>query len=221
MTKDIHEALQILIRAERARSCAVDRKPVITVSHDYGSGGRELARKLAKALDVPFYDQALLNAIAQSSGIASDLLAQLDEQAKLHWTQWLVGFKSLHRQEQVQFYQHLVNLCLNILQSGGVIVGRGAHIILANHPVFRLRVVGSLEHCATRIANREQIDFAAARIKAEKANQDKRQFVWDYFRRELDDPRAFDLVLNSDRLDIERQFPLLVEVVRAFDARYR
>jgi len=221
MTKDIHEALQILIRAERARSCAVDRKPVITVSHDYGSGGRELARKLAKALDVPFYDQALLNAIAQSSGIDSDLLAQLDEQAKLHWTQWLVGFKSLHRQEQVQFYQHLVNLCLNILQSGGVIVGRGAHIILANHPVFRLRVVGSLEHCATRIANREQIDFAAARIKAEKANQDKRQFVWDYFRRELDDPRAFDLVLNSDRLDIERQFPLLVEVVRAFDARYR
>ncbi|MFO1379008.1 MAG: cytidylate kinase-like family protein [Chitinivorax sp.] len=221
MTKDIHEALQILIRAERARSCAVDRKPVITVSHDYGSGGRELARKLAKALDVPFYDQALLNAIAQSSGIDSDLLAQLDEQAKLHWTQWLIGFKSLHRQEQVQFYQHLVNLCLNILQSGGVIVGRGAHIILANHPVFRLRVVGSLEHCATRIANREQIDFAAARIKAEKANQDKRQFVWDYFRRELDDPRAFDLVLNSDRLDIERQFPLLVEVVRAFDARYR
>lgn len=221
MTKDIHEALQILIRAERARSCAVDRKPVITVSHDYGSGGRELARKLAKALDVPFYDQALLNAIAQSSGIDSDLLAQLDEQAKLHWTQWLVGFKSLHRQEQVQFYQHLVNLCLNILQSGGVIVGRGAHIILANHPVFRLRVVGSLEHCATRIANREQIDFAAARIKAEKANQDKRQFVWDYFRRELDDPRAFDLVLNSDRLDIERQFPLLVEVVRAFDARHR
>ena len=221
MTKDIHEALQILIRAERARSCAVDRKPVITVSHDYGSGGRELARKLAKALDVPFYDQALLNAIAQSSGIDSDLLAQLDEQAKLHWTQWLIGFKSLHRQEQVQFYQHLVNLCLNILQSGGVIVGRGAHIILANHPVLRLRVVGSLEHCATRIANREQIDFAAARIKAEKANQDKRQFVWDYFRRELDDPRAFDLVLNSDRLDIERQFPLLVEVVRAFDARYR
>ena len=221
MTKDIHEALQILIRAERARSCAVDRKPVITVSHDYGSGGRELARKLAKALDVPFYDQALLNAIAQSSGIDSDLLAQLDEQAKLHWTQWLIGFKSLHRQEQVQFYQHLVNLCLNILQSGGVIVGRGAHIILANHPVFRLRVVGSLEHCATRIANREQIDFAAARIKAEKANQDKRQFVWDYFRRELDDPRAFDLVLNSDRLDIERQFPLLVEVVRAFDARHR
>lgn len=220
MTKDIHEALQILIRAERARSCSVDRKPVITVSHDYGSGGRELARKLSVALQVPFYDQALLNAIAQSSGIDSDLLVQLDEQAKLHWTQWLVGFKSLHRQEQVQFYQHLVNLCLNILQSGGVIVGRGAHIILANHPVFRLRVVGSLEHCATRICNREQIDFAEARIKAEKANQDKRQFIWDYFRRELDDPRAFDLVLNSDRLDIERQFPLLVEVVRAFDARH-
>lgn len=220
MTKDIHEALQVLIRAERARCCAVERKPVVAVSHDYGSGGRDLAKRLAHALAVPVYDQALVNAIADSSGIDAELLEQLDEQAKLHWTQWLAGFKSLHRQEQVRYYQHLVNLCLNILQSGGVIVGRGAHIILANHPVFRLRLVGSLDHCATRIANRENIDFVAARARAEKANQDKQQFIWDYFRRQLDDPRAFDLVLNSDRLDLDKQFPLLVEAILAFDARH-
>lgn len=219
MTKDIHDALQILIKTELASCCALDRKPVVTVSHDYGSGGREIAKRLAEALHVPCYDRSLLDAIAASSGIDAELLARMDEQAQMHWTQWLSGFKSLHRLEQAQYYRHLVNLCLNILQSGGVIVGRGAHIILANHPVFRLRVVGSLEHCAARIANREHIEFVPAKEKANLANLAKQQFIWDYFQQNIDDPRLFDLVLNSDRLDIDKQFPMLLDVIRSFDAR--
>lgn len=219
MTKDIHDALQILIKAELASSCPLQHKPVVTVSHDYGSGGREIARVLADALGVPCYDQQLVDAIAASSGIDAESLIRLDEQAQMHWTQWLHGFKSLHRLEQAQYYRHLVNLCLNILHSGGVIVGRGAHIILANHRVFRLRLVGTLEHCAARIASREHIEFSVAREKAAQANQCKQQFIWDYFRQQLDDPRLFDLVVNSDRLEIERQLPTLLDAIRAFDAR--
>ena len=219
MTKDIHDALQILIKAELASSCPLQRKPVVTVSHDYGSGGRDIAKGVADALGVPCYDRQLLDAIAASSGIDAELLARLDEQAQMHWTQWLYGFKSLHRLEQAQYYRHLVNLCLNILQSGGVIVGRGAHIILANHRVFRLRLVGSLDHCAARIASREHIEFSVARDKAAQANQGKQQFIWDYFRQQLDDPRLFDLVVNSDRLEIDRQLPMLVDAIRSFDAR--
>ena len=219
MTKDIHDALQILIKAELASSCPLQRKPVVTVSHDYGSGGRDIAKGVADALGVPCYDRQLLDAIAASSGIDAELLARLDEQAQMHWTQWLYGFKSLHRLEQAQYYRHLVNLCLNILQSGGVIVGRGAHIILANHRVFRLRLVGSLDHCAARIASRERIEFSVARERAAKANEGKQQFIWDYFHQQLDDPRLFDLVINSDRLEIERQMPMLVAAIRSFDSR--
>ncbi len=219
MTKDIHDALQILIKAELASSCPLQHKPVVTVSHDYGSGGRDIAKGLADALGVPCYDRQLVDAIAASSGIDAELLARLDEQAQMHWTQWLYGFKSLHRLEQAQYYRHLVNLCLNILQSGGVIVGRGAHIILANHRVFRLRLVGSLDHCAARIASREHIEFSVARDKAAQANQGKQQFIWDYFRQQLDDPRLFDLVINSDRLEIDRQLPMLVDAIRSFDSR--
>ena len=219
MTKDIHDALQILIKAELASSCPLQHKPVVTVSHDYGSGGGDIAKGLADALGVPCYDRQLVDAIAASSGIDAELLARLDEQAQMHWTQWLYGFKSLHRLEQAQYYRHLVNLCLNILQSGGVIVGRGAHIILANHRVFRLRLVGSLEHCAARIASREHIEFSVARDKAAQANQGKQQFIWDYFRQQLDDPRLFDLVINSDRLEIDRQLPMLVDAIRSFDSR--
>lgn len=219
MTKDIHDALQILIKAELASSCPLQHKPVVTVSHDYGSGGRDIAKSLADAFGVPCYDRQLVDAIAASSGIDAELLARLDEQAQMHWTQWLYGFKSLHRLEQAQYYRHLVNLCLNILQSGGVIVGRGAHIILANHRVFRLRLVGSLEHCAARIASREHIEFSLAREKASQANQGKQQFIWDYFQQQLDDPRLFDLVINSDRLEIDRQLPMLVDAIRSFDAR--
>lgn len=219
MSGDIHQTLQALIRVEHLRGTQTKRSPVVTVSHDYGCGGRSLARRLSHALGVPLYDQALLDSIAASTGIDAALLARLDEQARPHWTQWLTHFQALHRQEQVQYYLQLVNLCLNILQQGGVIVGRGAHIILANHPVFRLRIVGGCDHCAARIANREGVDFATARGMAEQTNREKRRFIWDYFHRELDDPRAFDLVVNSDRMDDERLFGLLLNAIEAFQSR--
>ena len=108
---------------------------------------------------MPCYDRQLVDAIAATSGIDAELLARLDEQAQLHWTQWLHGFQSLHRLEQAQYYRHLVNLCLNILhQSGGVIVGRGAHIILCQPPRVPAapgRLAGSLR--GTDLPARERI----------------------------------------------------------------
>ena len=46
---------------------------IITISRQFGSGGKEIAEKLAKELNIPFYDRELIELAAKESGINEDL----------------------------------------------------------------------------------------------------------------------------------------------------
>lgn len=54
---------------------------VITISRQYGSGGREIGEKLAKALGVPFYDNELITRAAKESGFAESAFANAETKA--------------------------------------------------------------------------------------------------------------------------------------------
>ena len=54
---------------------------VITIGREFGSGGREIGKKVADALGINFYDKDLIDLAAKKSGINSDLLYQADEKA--------------------------------------------------------------------------------------------------------------------------------------------
>ena len=45
---------------------------IITISRTYGSGGREIGEKLAKELDIPFYDKNLLHLMSEKTGISEE-----------------------------------------------------------------------------------------------------------------------------------------------------
>ena len=58
----------IIYSAQREKGrCTV--KSIITISREFGSGGREIGRILAKEMDVPFYDKELLEIASKESGI--------------------------------------------------------------------------------------------------------------------------------------------------------
>lgn len=57
---------------------------VITVSREFGSGGRELGVKLAEALGIPFYDKELISMAADDINIAEDAFQHYDEHIVVH-----------------------------------------------------------------------------------------------------------------------------------------
>ena len=65
-------------------------KSIITISREFGSGGREIGKLLAKELDIPFYDKELLEMASKDSGICEELFVKNDESYTnsflfLHW----------------------------------------------------------------------------------------------------------------------------------------
>ena len=52
---------------------------IVTISRQYGSGGREIGKLLAEQLEVPFYDNELITIAAKKSGYAEGLFVQADQ----------------------------------------------------------------------------------------------------------------------------------------------
>jgi cytidylate kinase len=97
----------------------------------------------------------------------------------------------------------------------GVILGRGAHLILANAGALRVRLTGSEAVCAARIAAAEGLDPAAARQRVHDSNHRREQFVRETFGQGLGDANSFDLTLCTDHFaDPDGIVDLLL---RAFD----
>ena len=72
-------------------------KFVIAIGREYGSGGLEIAKKLAAALDVPYYDRDLIALAAQKRGISADVVEQADEVKAKPWdTPAVVGMPSFN-----------------------------------------------------------------------------------------------------------------------------
>ena len=54
-------------------------KILITIGRQFGSGGREIGKKIARELEIPYYDKELLAVAAKESGLALDFLQDMDE----------------------------------------------------------------------------------------------------------------------------------------------
>lgn len=204
MTMDATKLVEAILKAHAAETHGSRgaERPVVTLSRDHGSGGREIAQQLAKHLAVPVYDKELMDAVVEQSGANPHLMAQLDEKTRGFWDGWIVSMLSGENVLDDNYRRHLVKVVLGILNTGngGVIVGRGAHLVLAQQNVFRVRIIASPEICAGRVAQKHQISQEEARKEVARVNEGRAKFVWDVFKKRLNEPAAFDLTINTDHL---------------------
>jgi cytidylate kinase len=204
MTMDATKLVEAIIRAHAAEMHGGRgaERPVVTLSRDYGSGGREVAQQLSTHLSAPVYDKELMDAVVEQSGTNPHLMAQLDEKTRGFWDSWIVSMLSGDNVLDDNYRRHLVKVVLGIFNTGngGIIIGRGAHLVLAHQNVFRVRITASPEICAERVAHKRQISLEEARKEVSRVNEGRSRFVWDVFKQRLNEPTAFDLTINTDHL---------------------
>jgi len=214
MPTDAYSIIQALVKAQLINDTyerGEKLHPVVAMSRSYGSGGEEIARELVKRLQVGYFDKEILNEIVAQTGGDKYLLEKLDETVKNRWDAWMLSFLSGDNVLNENYQRYLVNVMLGILDTGGVIMGRGAHIILARHDIFRVRIIGSPDICAKRVTASEGLTPEAARQKVDKMNHERSKFVWDYWKHRVSDQTEFDLTINTDHFqDIPQLADLIV-----------
>ncbi len=118
-----------------------DKKKVITISREFGSGGRLIGKRLAEKLGVPYYDKELLDRIAEESGFSKEMIEGAEKKAKNSFLYSLAsaigtgeaGPETLSLNER--FFLAQFETIRKIAEEGScVIVGRCADYILRGVP---------------------------------------------------------------------------------------
>jgi cytidylate kinase len=188
---------------------------VVTISRNFGSLGKKVGQLLADTLEVRCCDRYILQEVARRADIDEDLVKVLDEQISHideHWWQSLLNRNGFSYED---YYRHLVKTVLSISLNGGVIIGRGANIILGPDRAFRVRIIGTQTICAERVAERENISLEEAMQKVRTVDQERAEYIRKLYDTDIDDPLSYDLVLNSDRYDRVQLAELIIAAMQS------
>jgi cytidylate kinase len=224
MAVDAQAVIEAMIRAleeppQRARRL---RKPVITISRTVASRGDEVARVLAERLGLQCYDREIVDAIAAGANVSKRLIESLTEKldAVDSWIYSAVFGKHATRDEYLRL---LTTIIRGLYHTGGVICGRGGHIVLAGRDVLRVRIVGSIEACASRFSEENGVSYTDAKREVQASNKRREKFIWELFHTRYDDPTTFDLIINTDNFrHLDDTVGIIVAAIRArgFDRRW-
>jgi cytidylate kinase len=178
--------------------------PVITISREPGCGGSEIARKLARELNLDLAGQQIIQKVAVSAEMSAKVIASLDEKEVLLRDSWLESLFKIHHLWPGEYLFHLTKVIGTMgIQGNFIIVGRGAQYILPPEDTFRLRFIAPMEF---RIANVMK-DSESSRGEAEqyiiKTDSDRRAFIRKYFNADVTDPSQYDMTINTGKLGIE------------------
>ena len=121
---------------------------IITISRQFGSGGRTIGREVAKTLGIPCYDEEIIDKLAEQSGFSKEYIAERGEYA--HHTNWFANVfashNSIHSPSNQDYLWGLQKRILTDVAKQGpcVIVGRCADSLRLHgrHLVYGLRLCG-------------------------------------------------------------------------------
>ncbi len=209
-------AVEILEMEQQARKALQQHeKPiVVTVSRDFGSLGKIVAQQLAERLELRCCDRFILEEVARRAKVDEALVRVLDEQTqdiKGRWWKRLLSKKKDFTHKE--YYRYLVKTIYAVSHMGGVIIGRGSNLILGDKVSFRIRVVGSIDKCAQRVATRDNIDIKEATKLVKKVNNERAKYIKKLFDADINDPAKYDIVLNSDRYNEQQMVELFLDAI--------
>lgn len=187
---------------------------IITIARQFGSGGRELGKRLADELGYDYYDREIITAVAEKQGLDEGYVKHVLENRG--WTTVPLSFQHSFAVPVVmaeptgQLFSAQREVIAKIAERGRdfVIVGRNADVLLADYRPFRIFVCASedarLRRCQERGDPREEnLSERAIRQNMRRIDKNRaksRAFLSD---ERWGDPASYELVVNTTTGDIK------------------
>ncbi len=201
---------------------------VLTIEREYGSGGSEIAEKLAERLGWKLWDHLLTDEIARLMNCECVAVEQHEERRDpLHYRLFKAfmrgsfeGSLNTHRLKLVDadcIRDVAERVVMAAAKEGhSVIVGRGSAYYLKNRPdAFHVFIYAPYEEKVRRLRQRGKTDEAAIHL-AETVDQDRAAYIKQYFGVDWPDRHFFHLMVNSTIGD-EAVVQTIVDGIAAFE----
>jgi cytidylate kinase len=209
---------------------AIAAMRAITISREYGSGGGEIAARLARRLGWQLVDHAVIELTARELEVHETEVEKYDEEyvestlsriqnriqqfAPAAFTS--AGGSSIYasppQAAETRAYQDTMRQIITAAANTGhvVIVGRGGQVLLAEkRDVLHIRVVAPLELRVAYVARREGLDLDTARRRVQAKDRARTRYMKTQYHCEHEDPHFYDLVIDTAVLDLDSAVDLI------------
>lgn len=204
----------------RAGDEAIAKKPRegpwVAVSTQLGAFGREIAERIAKTLDWQLFDKQILTSIVDHATMRERVLVHDDERGATGMYDYLAHLLVPGHLSRASYEVELMRVVSSIGRRGSaVLFGRGAQFVLDPQYGLRVRILGDRGVRIDAFSKEAGITIAEATRRIDEDDASRRAFVRQVFRREIDDPLGYDLVLNGPAVGLEAGYRTVMEAYRA------
>lgn len=204
----------------------MEKKVIITIGRQVGSGGRQIGKKLAEELGIAFYDKELINLASKESGICGEFFEKADEKTSGSLLQtFAMGFSMNNAIFQNNDY--LSNESLFQIQSdvirkvaaekSCILVGRCADYILRDHSdCISIFISASLEDRIRQVMEYNQLTEKEAEEYIHKVDKSRASYYNYYTDKEWAAAASYDLCINSSVFGIQGTTDFIQSMITNF-----
>ena len=186
---------------------------IITISREFGSGGRELGKRLADLLSYDYYDKEIIAAIADKSGLDKGYIEKtLDQHG---WQNYSVPYQSsfvaptYSDPTKVELLLDQKTVLEEIAAKGEncVIIGRNADVLLKQYHPFKVFVCAEMDakvkRCYERTKGAEGLSEKEMRRKIRQMDKSRAQTRAILSGSSWGDPQGYHLTINTTGWDLK------------------
>ena len=200
-------------------------KRIITIGREFGSGGRELGRRIAEKLEIAYYDQEIITEIAKRTALSEDYIRQIEEKRPIMNFPIHTGY-SFYLTSEPTFYPDLTiytkqHELLRELsrKSDCVIVGRCADYILREQKPIRIFAYADMEskikRCMERHPKDENLTEAQMQKRITEIDRNRAKYYAFFCEQKWGARENYDLLVNTSGADIKKLASALCEYLKA------
>lgn len=192
----------------------MEKQLIISVGREYGSGGHEIAEKLANHYGIQLLDHNLLDEIAAKKNVKMDHLRELDEKHKNPLSSRTVRGYSSSPEENMLYLQFDYLRDKADAGESFVIVGRCSETILKQYDsMVSIFILADREKRIERIMRLYHLSESDAAKKIREKDTNRRRYHNSFCVGKWGDCRNYDVSLNSSKLGIDGSVKLLTEYI--------
>ncbi|MDO4815094.1 MAG: cytidylate kinase-like family protein [Bacillota bacterium] len=195
---------------------------IITVGREFGSGGRELGRRLAEELGIQYYDKEIISEIAKNTSLSESYVQQVVEGKPHRLFPISIGqsFAVAPDYQMLQMqsiYTAQTEIITRLAEKGDcIIIGRCADYILRDYKPLKIFVYADLEsrvrRCLERRPEGESLTEEQIRRQIIAIDKDRARYYNDFTGQKWGDKRFYDVCINTTDLVIKDMVPHIAKL---------
>lgn len=197
----------IVVTNENQKADYQGPKIVVTISREYGSGGRYVGKLLADRMHLPFYDKELISLAAKESGLSSAYIVKNDE---------IMASSKYKDNNDDRLFVAEVRVIKDLAKHSCVIVGRCSDYILKDTKnTLKIFLYSDMDSKIKRAVKYYGISKEKAEKQIESINKKREKHYKYYTDRAWKNPNNYDLMLNVDLLGVEKCAELIENIIKS------